>query len=200
MRKMTALAPFVVAALSLVSLACSTNTVGLAYAPTTAPPAAAAATPAAKVSVGDFTDNRHEPVRWIGAIRGGFGNPLKTLETDKPVSDLVKEAFRKALAARGLFAEDGQYVVSGWIDKLDGDQYSRKEATADFKVAVTNRQTHSEVLNRPTSANEVAGSAVTMKSGIFGSTEELRALIERVMNQAIDKFLDSSAFQEAIRR
>ena len=65
------------------SLACSTSTVTLAYRPAVAP-ATRSAVPATQVSVGDFTDNRKEPLRWIGAIRGGYGNPLKVLETTKP--------------------------------------------------------------------------------------------------------------------
>src|ERR1700731_447776 len=80
------------------SLACSTNTVTLVYRPAVAP-AAQSAVPATLLSVGDFTDNRKEPLRWIGAIRGGYGNPLKVLETDKTVSELVRDAFRQALTA-----------------------------------------------------------------------------------------------------
>jgi len=187
------------AAIALLSLsACVTDTVTVGYRPVAATPRAGLE-PSARVDVGDFTDNRHEPARWVGAIRGGYGNPLKTVETDKPVSDVVKDAFRQALAARGLFAENGRFIVSGWIDKLEGDQYARREATVQLHVSVTDRIAHREVLNRPASGNQVAGSLVTLKAGVFGSVDELRLLIERVLSETVDGFVDSSAFRESLR-
>ena len=180
------------------SLACSTNTVTLAYRPALAP-AAQSAVPTTQVSVGDFTDNRKEPVHWIGAIRGGYGNPLKVLETDKTVSELVRDAFRQALAARGLYSQTAPLTLSGWIDRLDGDQVERREATVQLRVVLTELQTQREILNRPASANKVEGSVVTVKAGIFGSVDELRSLIERVVSQAVDEFVDSSAFRDAVQ-
>ncbi len=195
MRKQIVVA-FIAATAALCSFGCTTNTVTLSYVGAgTAKPAVA---PAVHVSVGDFSDNRHEPSQWIGAIRGGYGNPLKKLETDKPVAELVKEAFRQALIARGLYASDGQVVVSGWIDRLDGDQYARKEATVQLHVSVADRTTKREILSRPASSNQVEGSMVTMKAGVFGSVEVLRSLIERVLSNAVDSFVDNSAFREVL--
>ncbi len=180
------------------SLACSTNTVTLAYRPAVAP-AAQSALPTTQVSVGDFTDNRKEPVHWIGAIRGGYGNPLKVLETDKTVSELIRDAFRQALSARGLYSQTAPLTLSGWIDRLDGDQVARKEATVQLRVVLMELQTRREILNRPVSANKVEGAVMTVRAGIFGSVDELRSLIERVVSQAVDEFIDSSAFQDAVQ-
>jgi hypothetical protein len=188
---------FIVAAATLLSSACSTHAVTLSYSAANA--AKPAVTPPVRVAVGDFTDNRHEPDRWIGAIRGGYGNPLKKLETDKPVSQLVKEAVRQALISRGLYDESGRLVLSGWIDKLDGDQFARKEATAQLQMWLTDRATQRELLRRPTSSNQIEGSVMTMKAGIFGSVEVLRSLIERVLSTAIDSYVDSSAFRDALQ-
>jgi len=52
--------------------------------------------------VGTFVDARGEPANWLGAIRGGFGNPLKNLESDRPVADIVGAAFADGLRARGV--------------------------------------------------------------------------------------------------
>jgi hypothetical protein len=80
---------FVLLASELV--ACSTTRVGINYSP----PAEMAAAPSsqADVVVGRFSDDRGEPANWLGAIRGGYGNPLKKLESDEPVSDLVGQVF-----------------------------------------------------------------------------------------------------------
>ncbi len=198
MRSVSGELRFALLIVSTLFLACSTHTVGLSYRPAVAP-TAATSKPSVQVAMGDFTDNRHEPSHWIGAIRGGYGNPLKTLETDKPVSELVKEAFRQALVARSLYSDAGQVILSGWIDKLDGDQYARKEATVQLHVVVTDRQSRRELLNRPASANKIEGSLVTMRSGLFGSVEELQSLIEKTLSQTVDEFVDSSAFREVLQ-
>jgi hypothetical protein len=117
----------------------------------------------------------------------------------KTVSELVRDAFRQALAARGLYSQNARITLSGWIDKLDGDQVERREATVQPRVVVTDLQTRRDILNRPASANKVEGSLVTVKAGIFGSVDELRSLIERVVSQAVDEFVDSSAFRDAIQ-
>lgn len=198
MRLLSATSRFALIIVAALSSGCSTHTVGLAYRPAVAP-TPAASKPSVTVSVGDFTDNRHEPSHWIGAIRGGYGNALKTLETDKPVSELVKEAFKQALVARSIYSDAGQVVLSGWIDKLDGDQYARKEATVQLRVIVADRQARRELLNRPASANKIEGSAMTIRSGVFGSVEELQSLIERVLSQTVDEFVDSSAFRDLLQ-
>jgi len=69
-------------------------------APSATPNKAAAS--ARPVNVGTFVDARGEPANWLGAIRGGFGNPLKNLESDRPVADIVGAAFADGLRARGV--------------------------------------------------------------------------------------------------
>lgn len=186
-----------VALAALLSAACSTNSVGLSYVPSSPPQAVPGAK--ARVSVGDFTDDRGEPARWLGAIRGGFGNPVKTLESADPVSEVVEEAFRQALIARGFHAQNGRFVLSGSIGRLDGDQYARKEANVELEVVLTDRQTGREILRRPASANEVAGSAMTLKTGVFASVEDLRVVIERALSDSVEAFVDSSAFRDAVK-
>jgi len=92
---------FFITALIVVSLAgCSTTSVGLKYSPpATLTRASSSAQP---VIVGNFLDQRDVPANWLGAIRGGFGNPLKYLESDRPVAEIVKIAFIDGLQARGI--------------------------------------------------------------------------------------------------
>jgi len=61
-----------------------------------------ASSSAQPVIVGNFLDQRDVPANWLGAIRGGFGNPLKYLESDRPVAEIVKIAFIDGLQARGI--------------------------------------------------------------------------------------------------
>src|SRR3954454_18807690 len=70
---------------------CSTTPVTLSYNPALAPTKQAAAMPV--VEVNSVVDQRENTSKRIGAIRGGYGNPLKKLETPVPVKDVVRDAF-----------------------------------------------------------------------------------------------------------
>ncbi|MGH6949590.1 MAG: hypothetical protein ACREH4_01865, partial [Vitreimonas sp.] len=50
------------------------------------------------IALGDVTDGREHERTWLGAIRGAFGNPVKVLHTQTPVSDVVGAAVRDGLA------------------------------------------------------------------------------------------------------
>lgn len=95
--------------------------------------------------------------------------------------------------------QDGRFVLTGSIDRLDGDQYARKEANVELQVVLTDRRTGREVLKRPASANEVAGSVMSLKTGVFASVEELRAVIERALSDSVEAFVDGSAFRDAVK-
>ena len=113
--------------------ACSTTSVPLTYAPGADAPKAAAA--GARVAAVTFTDHRDEPPTYLGAIRGGFGNPLKTLESDRPVADVVQAAFVDGLKARGVATGGasvaGGFRLTGRVLQLDANQVARRLATAD---------------------------------------------------------------------
>jgi hypothetical protein len=75
-------------------------------------------------------------------VRGGFGNPLKTIETTDSVQEEVTRAFRDAVQRRGLLVGpgDGATDLAMIIRRLDCSQYVRREAQADFRVLLTDRE------------------------------------------------------------
>jgi hypothetical protein len=115
---------------------CGTSSVGLKYAPATPPVKVAAST--TPVAMGTFTDLRGEPPTWLGAIRGGFGNPLKNLESDKPAAVYVQSAFADGLRARGVDvpAQGAPFQMVGVVRKLDCNQYVRREAKVEIELTV----------------------------------------------------------------
>jgi len=192
-----------VLAISLAGLAitaCSTNNVGLAYKPSATIIAGDSTSPA--VSVGSFVDQRGETAAWIGAVRGGYGNPLKTLQVTASVSALVQTAFSDGLRARGLQASGGahSYQISGVIKKLDCSQYVRREAHAVIDVAVFEASTGKQVFTQTYTADELEGSLLALNVGAFGSVESLRALAEKALNEVVDKALDDTALRNAMHR
>ena len=185
------------AAVSLLA-ACSTTNVGLNYAaPASVNKVSASAPP---IFLGTFLDQRGESPTWLGAIRGGFGNPVKTLNADRPVADMVKAAFADGLRARGATLDQtpGQYQITGVVKKLDCNQFARRDAHADIEIAVLDKNGQQRFARRYT-VDKLDGSILTLEAGIFGSIEELRALLEKTLREAVDQALDDSAFRAALK-
>ena len=178
--------------------ACGTTHVSLKYS---APPAIVQASARAQpLLVGTFTDKRGEPATWLGAIRGGYGNPLKNLESDKPVAELVKAAFADGLRARGVAPDQSssQFQITGTIKKLDCNQFVRREANVEIEVAVLDRAGGQRFI-KTYSASNLDGSVVNLSSGVFGSVEDLRVTLEKTLRETIDKALDDSAMRAALQ-
>jgi len=90
---------FIVSLFAMIFGGCSTHLVSMKYQPT----GQLIGNPAgdASVNVGRFVDERGEESNYLGAIRGGYYNPLKTIRTDKPVNEMVEALFADALRVRG---------------------------------------------------------------------------------------------------
>lgn len=192
---------WLVAACAVVSCAltaCTTDAVGLRYE--RSPGAAAAGATAPAVSVGSFTDQRGESAVWLGAIRGGYGQPLKTLDVSPSVAAVVQGAFADGLRARGFQgAGVHAYQIVGTIRKFDCSQYVRREAHAVIEIAVFNSATGKQVFSQTYSADSLDGSLLSLKTGYFASVDELRALAEKTLAEVVDKALDDSALRNAMR-
>jgi hypothetical protein len=177
--------------------ACTTTTsVGLKYsAPATV---TKANTPPAPIAVGTFVDQRGEPATWIGAIRGGYGNPLKHLETNQPVSVLVQMAFADGLRARGVNPETAAPMqIAGVVRKLDCNQLMRSEANVEIEVSIIDTVSGQQRFSRTYKTTNSGG--MSLASGIFGSIEDLRALTEKTLREAVDSALDDTALRAALR-
>src|ERR1700761_4527448 len=97
----------------------------LTYAPSVP---ASAAVGRAIVAMGAVTDQRDDRSDVIGVIRGGYGNPLKTVHSDQPVPVTVANAFAAALQSRGLLAAGtAPYRLDVAVRQLYADKYHRAE-------------------------------------------------------------------------
>ena len=178
---------------------CVTSQGGLSYSNTGIAPVQ---NPTGKLSVSlaNVSDLRKSDSHHLGAVRGGLGQELKTLETTEPVKDVVAHAFSDALAARAISTAQGQsnVAMSITINRMDCSQYVRREAHADFEIALVNAKTGERIYSDHVVSNKVAGSVVAFDTGVFGSTDELRALAADAMKDAIDQALDKPGFQTAL--
>lgn len=176
--------------------ACSTTNVGLNY---TAPPTVSrAAANAQPVTVGTFIDQRNEKPNWLGVIRGGFGNHVKTLESSQPAVELVQTAFADGLRSRGVRTGAGGLQLRGTVRKLYCDQVIRREANVVVELSVSGADGQPR-FTKTYEANRIEGSALAMNTGVFASTEELRLVLERALQEVVDKALDDPALRAALR-
>ena len=181
----------------LLLTACGENgPVRLPYAPTTAVPPGGSA----NVSVGPVTDGRgEEDPTWLGAVRGGYGNPLRVLHGERPAADLVRQALSDGLAARGMLAPAGRGTreIRATVVQLDVDRYHRIEARLDLRLAVFSASGR-EVYQDEVKLDHVTGSIVSLDTGVFADPAELRALLTRTLSEAVDQLLDKPGFRQAV--
>lgn len=90
-------------------------------------------------------------------------------------------------------------MLSGSIKQLDCSQLATKEANAEIQVAVSKSKDGKQLFSNAYRASNVEGSVLTLSAGIFGSVEELRALMEKTLQQAVDQALDDPALRSAMR-
>jgi hypothetical protein len=180
--------------------ACGTTTGGLSYDATQSAAPDPAGAPVISRVVATDARGESDP-HWLGTIRGGFGNPLRSVTTDAPVADEVAQGFRQALASRGLLAPPGagRYNMDVTVVRMDCDQYHRREANADFRVVLTDRRSGRQIYQDEVSSHLVNGSIVTFSTGIFADPQDLRAIAAQAQNQAIDTALGKPAFLAALR-
>ena len=180
--------------LLLAGLAACSTTANLTYAPTTGI-VASRAPRVASVTVTDMRDE-HDP-HYIGAIRGGLGNPLKTLTSTQPVKDEVTAAFTAALQARGLFGAGGSDTISVALKQLSANWYERREGHTTFDLTLSDAsgrvlfQDQEDVL-------KIEGSVITLNAGVFASIDDLRAITMLSLNTAIDQAIDKPGFRAAL--
>ena len=186
-----------VVGLAILLSGCGTTQVALTYA---APSGARPTLTSAGLSVGTFVDQRGEPANWLGSIRGGFGNPLKTLESSVPVSRLVETAVADALRARGqtIPAVNPSLQIAGTVRKLFCNQVVQREAVVEIELSVHDLTSRAQVFSRSYSATNYESAGLA--AGAFGSVDDLRVLTERTLREVIDKALDDTSLQLALRR
>jgi len=174
---------------------CSTNTVDLAY--DTATVVSQPAIAANSVKILSVSDGRKHGSHWLGSIRGLFGNPLKTLNTQVPVKDVVENAFTSALKARGLLAPtSGDFGMTVVINQFDCNQYRRREAHVRLHVSIVEFASGQQIYDKDIRIDKVTGNLITFDAGIFADVEDLRKVANQALQEAIDEALDDPQLKE----
>jgi len=148
------------------------------------------------ITLGAVVDEREHEIYTLGSIRGGFGNPLKTLVTETPVAEVFGVALRDGLAARNLLSDAGAYRMEVRMVRFDCNQLYPREAHAEIAVRLVDAQSGAELFQNVYTSGEARGGGPS--GGIFAPIEPLRAITNLVMQQVIDRALDDPAFRAAL--
>jgi len=182
----------VLLALSMMLAACSNATSPLHYTPTVA----IVTVPTATLGAVAVTDQRKEAPTRLATVMGGFGNPIKTLDTAKPVKDEVADAFTEGLRRRGMLGEGVQpFHLALTIRKFDADMIIGRTARINLTMSVLAADGH--VVYEDAVADEESDMKF-FETGIMANIDDLRVLCETVLNRTIDRMLDKPAFRQAV--
>lgn len=144
---------------------------------------------------GDVVNQRERGENWLGAIRGGYGNPLKVLVTEQPVHEVVAQAFRDALAARGMATEQGPHRLNLRVIRFDCNQFIPKDAHIILETTLLDSASGATLYQHTYQVDRVGPG---IGGGIFTPVEPLRALANDAMQMAVDQALDDPAFRAAL--
>ena len=147
--------------------------------------------------IGSIRDDRNEESTWFGAIRGGYGNPLKKLHADQAVSSVVATALSDALRKRGLLAsgDSAKVRIDGLVTEFQCNYYWNRDAHVHLTLCVVDLISNDVVFtqNYKTDTKEAGVGA-----GIFGNVDHLAAFTQQTMSQTIDEALADPALLAAL--
>jgi hypothetical protein len=143
------------------------------------------------------SDERGTDGDWLGAIRGGYGNRLKTLRTEEPTSRVVEKMYRDALVKSNLLSLSvgAPLALKVVIVKFDCSYAFNKEAHANVNVSLVDNATSFIIFYKSYKTDEVEPG---VSAGIFGDVDALRNTAETAMNKVIDKMLSDEEFIDAL--
>ena len=145
------------------------------------------------------TDQRKEAPTRLATIMGGYGNPLKTLDTAKPVSEEVAAAFTEGLRVRGLLNPSGAapFRLALVVRKLDADMIIGRTARIDITMSVVDQVGRTVYQD---AATDSQSDLKFFQTGVLANIDDLWVLVETVLNRTVDRMLDNPAFRAAVAR
>ena len=171
--------------------ACSTTDTSLTYTP--GPGILATSSPA--IDAVNVADQRKEAPTRLATVMGSFGNPMKYLNTTRPVRDEVASAFIDGLKARGLYGGTGPYQINLTLRKLDADMIIGRTARVNLDMAVV--AVDGRTVYRDTAVDQQSDMKF-FETGVFADVMDLQRMVQSLLNATVDRMLDKPAFRAAI--
>lgn len=149
-------------------------------------------------AVGQFRDKRDMHPQVLGHVRLPVGPAVETVQTNLPVSDIVRNAFAHGLEARGMLSQSprgGRYLLRGEIQDLRAQLLVHPYGYARIRVNVIDTATDA-VIHSKTYEGERQSNAYRPGSG--SPVPLLRELTSRALQEAVDRALDDPQMRERL--
>lgn len=192
MTRSTPLLLLLASSLGLMLPACSSTSVSLDYQPSLGQKIPGPRT----ISVGRFSDLRHEGAYYLGEVRTPIGTPLERITSRVPVDEVVRNAFSHGLSARGMLSGSGApYVLTGEILELHGDQVVRPAGYARVRVNIIRGASGQIVFTRIYSGERESS---IYRPGSGSPVPAIRELVSRALQDVVDRALDDPAMRDRL--
>jgi hypothetical protein len=135
-----------------------------------------------------------DPLRY-GTVRGGYGNPLKKLYTEKTISKDVNNMFEQALIKRGCIVDErSSFSLKPEVIILGADYLMRRDARCKFIYKLT-------ADGKSIYENEAAKQNIemTVGAGIFADIEHFKNYIDVTVSQCVDSVVDDQNLWKALK-
>lgn len=152
---------------------------------------------APEFAVGQFRDKRGLPPQVLGYVRLPLGPAVDTVQTNLPVSDIVRNAFAHGLEARGMLSGGprGRYMLKGDIQDLRAQLLVHPYGYARIRMNVVDTSTDSVVFSR---VYEGERQSNAYRPGSGSPVPVLRELTSRALQEAVDRALDDPSMRQRL--
>lgn len=149
------------------------------------------------VKLGIFDDARGTNSRWVGTVRGGYGNVLYRLATDAPTSEVVRKAMGNALSSRSIniASNSASLSIEGEIIRLDCNYFFNREAHAHILAKIVSQDDHAIIYSHTYRTDNTEPG---IGAGIFCNIDYLAGFLSRTFSETIDKICSDPAFIDAL--
>jgi len=150
-----------------------------------------------KIKLDKVIDRRgdDDPLRY-GTVRGGYGNPLKKLYTEKTISEDVHDMFEQALIKRGCIVDDkSSFLLKPEVIILGADYLMRRDARCKF-IYTLSTDSKSVIYENEAAKQNIE---MTIGAGIFADVEHFKNYIDVTVSQCVDSAVDDQNLWKALK-
>lgn len=144
---------------------------------------------ALSIAVGNFNDMRGEPSKWLGAVRGGYGQTVIAFESKEPASEVVKAAVLAGLKSHGILSDGSKKVLTGNIKRLDCNVYGRRAADAEIEMILL-AENGTKLFSKTYSVSNLE--SLPFITGRASIINDLNAVLNRTLTEVVDKALSDT--------
>jgi hypothetical protein len=152
-----------------------------------------------KIKIDTVKDSRGiDDNTWYATVRGGYGNPLKELYSEKSVADDVGRMIEVALDSRDCKTDlISEYILLPTIYELSGNMiwFSRE---AFFSLSYVMKKKDGSVIYE-NKINKKIKEGPRGDGGIFANVEDFKGFIDGVISDGVDEMVDDPKMWDSIK-